>query len=361
MQLFFAIKLNNQRADVFDSYYGPLFYEWLPNGEVDKICKELKTVDVSFWFERRQKHEKGEFSYFDPETTNNQDDIDFSKQKIYDAGTLRGKIILKNATKEIINLINNKQFDNEKVLETAKSIALQVQEFLSKAISVIRSRYGQHWLCPFPSYDIEKKNKGQLEAFFSSINTHFIDRNGKRTLFRPKDGYITLVGEFGDYSKYMSKRDWFEYKNALESNDFKICVVDKLMISIFRRISSYDFMAATFEVITALELTFKNYINNSQLDNTYFEKNKKKLINNLSLKDQVFLAASFNKKLRKVDVIQTMELIQIRNNYAHEGFDKNNRDIKKKILSTIAIINNITEGKDYHFMSSSPGNSGRVN
>ena len=346
----FFIHLEN--SDIKFSPNGPLFHRYLPDGKNDEIV--MDTGDPNFilkvWFERRGFVQNGaiEFDYrrkeVDPEI--------IPRQAILDGGPLSCLLEINEISSEQEDVIRNEKKGDPIFVKLGKEIVKKIQPSINNLLSIIRIKYGQYWIATLGPFDSRYSSIG---GYFSSLQTESsLDNGANWVKFLPDHpthiGYSTIGG---NYKYYFSKDDWTAVK-SMANEKFEPSVAMNCLIQAHQYMDQGDLKHAIIEGVTALELSIEEF----------FEKKltgKDVLMNKFGEFKQLHLPTKTTMVSTAIGIAineleDALSIIGIRNNIAHDGISPEERDVERKLFSTLNIVSTLIYDKKYRFPEANHGN-----
>lgn len=306
--------------------HGPLFSQWLPNGEDDSICIKLESIHaiVKIWFNRYGYTDSDGFIKFDSERT----DVDptlVKRQGVLDAGPIIGSLIFdSNIDSKVLEKIRNQVKNDDEVIIFIKPIVKEISQALNRFVNILKYKYGQYWLPSIEPWDSRNYPLGVYCKHVLQLN--YIDENDKHYAIEPDDAIQSIHLDFEmkhEYPEYLNEEDWHNIKNSVNEirNDIYIT---QLLIESHKNFIDGDNRSAIVFGCTALELAISYYYDDKRL-----AIEARKLFGSfqrLSLKTQTLSILLHANVPDKAELF--IYFIDIRNRIVHEG---NRGDTKFKM------------------------------
>ena len=357
--ILFSLIIPLERYDLeeYGRFHGPIFHRWLPDGEKDAISIKTKSreIEVAVWFERCGfvQDDWIRFDYKKRET----DPALVERQAKLDAGPLRVKIEMKDATSnDIVTLENNVKGD-ENYKKIGKRLERILNENIIPFIEILRLYYGQYWLQELNNWNSKEESLG---SYFRKIYAKFsIDEGATWNHFIP-DEIESSVRVFSvlsrDFSAYISKEYWQDLDNV-DLSEFEITLAAKLLLKAHQLKDEGDYKQAIIEGNTSLEVAM-SYLFKDRLSLSKELKKQMESFWQLPLRAQLTVVSSLIEGLSAKDIENAVNIVKIRNKIVHEGYSpKNDLDTRKEIESFFTVVSKLISSKLIRFPSASTGNA----
>jgi len=311
-QLFFSfnIDLSRHERPFLQQPPGPLFHRWLPDGQNNAILLPTGTskIELSVWFSRDSKGSASQGSTA-------LDNVLLPRQAILDAGPLAGLVVFRSVSAAQLGALNE-DMNGLAYVRFAKQLIKIVIPPVSSFVDTLRTKYGQYWLAPVPTFDSRRESLGNYcntlgLSWSTDLKTWrmlipgglVIKLSATKT---PHDAYLALLTE----------SDWQDLKLAPPTHHSPP-LDTTILLRACELIGTDNLRYAFIEAVTAAEIRVDRMI-----EDTFRALNipddPKRLLE-LPLKLKLAFVASHDSSLSPHDLTQSIIAIDIRNKIVHDG------------------------------------------
>ena len=190
---------------------GPLFHQWLPDGEKDAVILD-QALEFKAWFVRRG-YIRDNFIEFDDSRREVDPDV-MSRQAILQAGPLMGKLRVPASPSER-EAVENVAIGSAEYVALGKRVVKTLVPPVQRFLGFLRTRYGQYWLPELSGWDSCRESLGNYCSVLSLKWS--LDEGVSWSEFRPTESRVMFVSRMSDYSGYLTELDWRD----LQSLDYE--------------------------------------------------------------------------------------------------------------------------------------------
>lgn len=318
--------------------YGPLFHRWLPDGEKDAIALDVKdpNVKLKVWFERTGFVESG-FIRFDYHRKEVDMEV-MSRQAILQGGPLFGLMEITDLSDDDLAVVKRGEKGHELYMALGKRVAKKLQPAISKFLNLLKINFGQYWIPDLEPWDSRRESLGGY--FAGGFGGLFVEWSidGKNwENFRPDDPSGTIKSNLGrDFSDYPGRDDWEELKQAAQS-DYEPTLAAIALARAHQLKDQGNIRSSVMEAVTALEVALSEFLRTS-LDNNRTLLDSIQPFYQSPLRTQLTVLSARNTKVSSADVEDSIKIIDVRNEVAHEGKAPSGQDETRllRLLRTVA-------------------------
>lgn len=344
IKLSFLIELRDFNHEGVNEYNGPTFHRFLPNNKLDKLERNLDSLDgdgkISFWFEKRGEKKDGFIKYNYNKKLIEEKDI--SRQAILDGGVLFGEVSINDISIELLQVLKENKTGDAEYISFGKKVVKETIKHSNNLINIFRHLFRQHWVENLVDWDSKCQSLGSYCD--SELSMKYTLDNGvtwnqflpdeKRLEFQVTSNIIT------DYSDFILQDDWILIKDLFES-DFKHSDTSIFLSKANETLNNGDLKKAFIEAVTALEAAIEYVVKgNSEITQSILRSIQS--FHNLPLPSKFSLFCLFSNKFEANDIENSLKAIKIRNDIVHEGYKPKEVDevyLKSLFKSISKIIN----------------------
>lgn len=347
----FFIHLENH--DIEFSPHGPLFHRYMPDGNTEAIT--LDAGDSNFilkvWLERRGFVDSGmiKFDYKKREV----DPTVISRQAVLDGGPLSCLLEINGISEQQVALIRDNKLGDGDFIKLGKIIAQKIEPPLNNFLNIIRVKYAQYWIRMLEPFDSRRSSIG---GYFQSLQTDCSVDDGKTwSQFvpdQPRQSATIMMG--GNFHYYLSQEDWSVVK-TISNDKFDPSIAMNCLIQSHQYADQGSLKHAIIEGVTALELSIEEFFQKKLEGNEIFLK-KIGEFKQLRLPTKTTMIATAI-GISKKELEDALEIIEIRNNIAHEGTSTETFAVQIKLQALLNVVSTLIFGSKYRFPAANHGNS----
>jgi len=335
----FALWIYDSDFNENDKLRGPIFTNWLPDGECDalKVPVAENSAEVSLWFERHGFVKDGGLIEYEHKKLEINPDILLRQKKVY-AGALYGKVVLHDISPEQISVLKTNETENEEYKKLGKLILKKILDpVLSRFTAILKKTYGQYWIELYQKFD---SRNSPLANHCAGLNMKWINEDGDTgdfvpgTKVRPK---IYMLASNGcSKEEYISKGSWFHIEDLL-NNEFEATLSSAFSSRANQLLNEQRFSHSLLEAVTAIELSLEEYIQRTiQIE----LKGYLKSFWNNPLPTRILIVSSLV-GANTDDITLCISAVKHRNDLVHDGTEPPSSisEIIKGILRTVSHLN----------------------
>lgn len=348
LHLQFAMFLATPMPGLVDEPNGPIFHQWLPNGEEDAITFRFADPRSSLrvWFLRRGYLDRGLIRY-----ASDRSEVDegiMRRQGWLDAGPLLGEGSFPHVSAAELAAVRADARGAPDYIAIGKRVIDFLVPPLQAFVDTLRLQYGQYWLSELRPWDSRDATLGG----YCQGKFHLKWRDEEAALWRPflpndpgQTVHMVPIPGRG-YAEYLTKSDWAE----IQSN-----VGSKPMLPLALRIagrahelSDSGFEAEAFiQATTALELALEFFISNRATAYGATGASSLATYSGLPLTQQLMLIAITTDRLTPETVNAACRAVETRNKIVHEASLPRTLDVGDllALLKSVQILLGVPEFK----------------
>ena len=231
----------------YPDLHGPLFHQWLPDGETDAVVLD-QAFEFKAWFVRRG-YIRGNFIEFDDSRREVDPDV-MSRQAILQAGPLVGKLRVPASPNER-EAVGNGTIGSAEYVALGKRVVKTLVPGVQRFLGVLRTKYGQYWLPELSGWDSRRESLG---SYCSGLGLKWsLDEGVSWSKFRPTESRTMLDVRMSDFSDYLTETDWRDLQ-SLDYDEMKSGVGAELLTQANRFRDRGMLKYAFIEAVSALEV-----------------------------------------------------------------------------------------------------------
>ena len=351
----FRIRLEERDPSTHYLNHGPLFHRWLPDGEKDAIVLDTSDPNsqLKIWFERWGFKTADGFIEFDHRRQEVNPDTVLT-QAILDAGPLMGLLRIQGLLVEKLVCLPANKVGDSHYMDIGKEVVSLIQVPVVRFLDVLRTNYGQYWICRLEKWDSRELSLG---AYCRRLNLEWSLDEGKTWApFVPDNPTVQLtvtIMKDQDFLAYLTKDDWQELGLASPQR-YTPSLSANLLASSHQFLDQDNLKHAFIEGVSALEIALGDFIR-QKLDGDDFLTKSISSFWQLPLNAQIVSITSAVGTIPLCDVGLTVDAIKMRNQVVHEGWEPS-EDTKHALSALLRTTAALLSGPRFRFPSINPGN-----
>ncbi len=323
LELWFAVSLSDFAVQDLENELGPLFYRWMPAGEVDAISIPVTEPgnSIKVWFERRGYISDRNFWVYDAEKKGNVDSEALRRQTKVNAGYLFGRAMFAGASPEELAALSKDDKGSAQYLALGKRVVNFLSPPLIALVETLRVRLDQYWLHELRSWDSRTESLGQ---YCRKLQLRWRQSPSDEWVnFVPNTPTIELVAKvFSDdtYRRFITEADWRELQATFQPDSPQPLPL-QLLVSIQRLRNDGHYTAALVQAITTLEVAVAGFVRKRRQQGSKAVQDATQNFGEFGTAPaRLTLVLLVGQLVPAATLDLALQAITLRNQVAHEGF-----------------------------------------